>query len=311
MKKSLIVISLLITGLALYSLAPVCVLYLKSDPAPYSNEESIDRLKKNDGHYFKFIATGDIHAGLIYDDSAALKEIRSMNREDRFKDKIPVDFVIVAGDVTFRGTPWHYRVFNRLRSMIKYPVICAIGNHDDDSAEGLKLFEKYIGKSEFSFTDRNCYFIVINNGINDISNEQFAWIEAELKKSAPYAHRFIILHKQPLSSYQQTWYRPGLSRWSYKFMKMCEKHKVDMVIGGHEHMFRELVHGGVKYITCGGGGMITWAPSGDGGYLHYVSVRVYGDYVDYEVRKIFPPFWEYITYYMWKDLYYLMKDVLS
>ena len=93
-------------------------------------------------------------------------------------------------------------------------------------------------------------------------------------------------------------------------MKLCEKYKVDIVFSGHEHMFRELTHGGVRYVTSGGGGMLTHIPSYDGGYLHYVVVRVYGDYVDYEVRKIRPPFWEFLTYYMWKDLFYLVKDTL-
>ena len=310
MKKFLIITAILILALVVYSIIPVAALYLSLDPAPYSNGQAVARLKNNDGQYFKFIATSDNHAGLVFSDSAALKEIWHMNREDRFKDKIPVDFVLLAGDVTFRGTPWQYRIFNRLRSIIKYPVICAVGNHDDDETRDLSLFKKYAGADELSFTDRNCYFIFINNGIDDVSNTQFAWIEDELKKSAPYAHRFIVVHKQPLSSYQQTWYRPGLSKWSYRFMKMCEKYKVDMVIGGREHMFRENIHGGVKYITCGGGGIITWAPWWDGGYLSYISIRVYGDYVDYEVRKVFPPFWEYITYYLWKDLYYIMKDVL-
>ena len=35
--------------------------------------------------------------------------------------------------------------------------------------------------------------------------------------------------------------------------------------------------------------IIPWAPTWDGGYLHYLSIRVYGDYLDYEVRKVFPP----------------------
>jgi hypothetical protein len=38
-------------------------------------------------------------------------------------------------------------------------------------------------------------------------------------------------------------------------------------------------------------------------------VRVYGDYVDFEVRKVFPPLWEYLTYYMWKELFYMLKSV--
>ena len=93
-------------------------------------------------------------------------------------------------------------------------------------------------------------------------------------------------------------------------MKLCEKYKVDIVFSGHEHMFRKMEFGGVRYIVSGGGGMIPHIPAWDGGYLHYIVVKVYGDYVDYEVRKVFPPAWELFTYYIWKDAFYFLKSVL-
>ncbi len=71
-------------------------------------------------------------------------------------------------------------------------------------------------------------------------------------------------------------------------MKMCEKYKVDIVFTGHEHMFKEATYGGVEYIISGGGGVLTQILNYDGGFLHYIAVRVYGDYADCEVRKIFP-----------------------
>lgn len=311
MRKSFIIIVIIISTLAVYSFIPVLILYLRPDPPIYTNARAVEQLKDNDGNYFKFVIFGDNHAGLVFNDSAFLKEIWHINREDRYKGKIPVDFVAIAGDVTFRGSPWQYRIFNRLRSMIKFPVICTDGNHDNDTHRNKELFKQYVGKNEFSFTDRNCYFILLDNTINDLTQGQFNWLEEELKRSAAYAHRFVIMHKSPISMYQLSWFRPETSRWSYRFMKLCEKYKVDMVITGHEHMFRTGIYGGVRYITCGGGGIITWAPRDEGGYLHYVVVRVYGDYVDYEIRKIFPPFWEYLTYYLWKDLYYFIRNIIS
>jgi hypothetical protein len=118
------------------------------------------------------------------------------------------------------------------------------------------------------------------------------------------------MHKPPMSPYQQSWYRPEVVPWSYRFMKLCEKYKVDIVFSGHEHMFREEQLGGVKYITSGGGGGVILHPSGDaGGFFHYLVVRVKGDYVDYEIRKISPPVWEYFAYYLWKDLFYFLKGI--
>ena len=82
---------IIILAASLCSLAPVVSLYLKKDPSPYTNEEAADKLKDNRGEYFAFIVFGDNHAGLVFNDSSALKLVRSINGEDRF-GKIPVDF---------------------------------------------------------------------------------------------------------------------------------------------------------------------------------------------------------------------------
>lgn len=298
---------ILIIGI-IASLIPVVALYLQKDVAGPTNDQIAEKLKNNKGNVFSFIVFGDNHAGFIFDDSAFLKIIRNMNRENRFR-KLNMDFVINLGDIAFiKGTKWDYRIYNRLRAKIKWPVISLMGNHDDDK-HGEHLFREYLGKNEFSFVNRNSYFIILDNKITSLSEEQCNWLEEELQKSAPYAHRFVFMHKQAMSLYQQSWFRPELGSWSHRFMKLCEKYKVDIVFAGHEHMFREAVYGGVRYVISGGGGMFIQIPESDGGYLHYLVVRVYGDYVDYEVRKIFPPLWEYFTYYMWKELLYSLKAV--
>lgn len=307
MKRILKLIAVVIFAAVVWSMVPVAELYLKKAPAPYTNEQAAEKLKDKRGEYFGFIIFSDNHAGLVFDDSATLKLIRSMNREDRFK-KLPIDFVASAGDVTFRGSEWDYSVYNKVRSLIKWPVISGMGNHDDDkkSKKGGELFKRYIGKKEFAFADRNSYFIILDDTVGRLSEGQFSRLEDELKKSLSYKHRFVIIHKPPLS-YQQSWYRPELSPWPRRFMKLCEAYKVDIVFSGHEHMFKETVFGGVKYIISGGGGVITQIPSSDGGFLHYLVVRVNGDYVDYEVRKVLPPLWEGFFYYIWKEFFYFLK----
>ena len=312
MKRKIVNITLwIVILLSAYSFIPVPILYLKKDAVPATNEMAVEKLRNNTGEYFEFIVLSDNHAGLIFNDCATLKLIKRMNREDRFK-KVPIDFAIVSGDVTFRGSLWDYRVYNKMRSLVKYPVISAIGNHDDDDDKGASesYFDKYCGRKEFSFADRNSYFIIIDNSNGDFSEKQFARLEEELKKSQEYKHRFIVAHKAPFSPYQQSWYRPEQGAWSYRFMKVCEEYKVDMMFAGHEHMFKKSEFGGVRYIVSAGGGMPTQIPSPDGGILHYTVVRVNGDYCDYEVRRVFPPLWEFLGFYMWKDLFYILKDVI-
>ena len=37
-------------------------------------------------------------------------------------------------------------------------------------------------------------------------------------------------------------------------------------------------------------------------------VMVNHDYVTYEVRKVSPPLWEYVTYYFWKEAVYWVRN---
>jgi len=308
MKRILKVLAITVVILSIYSLIPVTLLYMKKHVRQPTNEETAGKLKNNKGSYFGFIVFGDNHSGFIFDDSAFLKLIRTANREDRFK-KLPIDLAVDTGDVTFvKGAESDYLMYDRLRSVMKWPVISAMGNHDYQKL-GWRNFKKYLGKSEFSFVDRNSYFIILDNNVTNITEEQFLWLEGELTRAAAYKHKFIFMHKSPISLYQQSWFRPEHGLWSYRVMKLCEKYKVDIVFSGHEHMFRESVFGGVRYLTSGGAGMLVQIPASEGGFLNYIVARVYGDYVDYEVRKVFPPFWEFITYYMWKEAFYCLKSI--
>lgn len=308
MKRVWIIAGIVLAFIFFHSLTPVFWLYAKRDVSAPTNQEVTAALKANAGEHFGFIVFGDPHAGFIFTDSAFLKLIRVMNRESRYK-KLPIDFALNLGDATFyKGHESNYRLYNKMRSLIRWPVVTALGNHDYVGG-GWRHFKKYVGVNEFSFADRNSVFIVLDNKITDLTDEQFAWLESQLQASTGYKHRFLFMHKAPISLYQQSWFRPELSPWSMRLMKLCEKYKVDIVFAGHNHMFQERTFGGVRYVTSGGAGMLTQIPEAEGGYLHYVVVRVYGDYVDYEVRKVFPPIWEYVTYYMWKELFYGLKYI--
>ncbi|MBL7155704.1 MAG: metallophosphoesterase [Candidatus Omnitrophica bacterium] len=297
----------------LYSLIPIISFYLKRPPqAKMLNELVTEKLKANKDPYFSFIVVSDTGSGMFLNEAATLKMVRSINREDRFK-KIPIDFVINVGDVTFRGRPSHYENYLKIKEMLKFPVIDAIGNHDDDfdgNEENGKLFEKYCGAREFSFTDRNSYFIVLDNKDGAFTEEQFRWLEGELKKAQTFKHTFIFMHKPPFNPIQQAWYRIETNPWSHRFLKLCDQYKVDMVFSGHENISRAVKFGSVTYLVCGGGGTLLIQPTSEGSFLNYIFVKVNRDYVDYEIRKVYPPAWEFFFYYMWKDLVYFIRDIL-
>jgi len=309
------ILSILIIGfiaLNIYSLIPIVKFYLTPFPRTFKrNCDVVKKLEKNKGSYFSFIVTSDTSSGLFLNEASTLKLLRNMNREDRFR-KIPIDFVINVGDVTFRGKESHYRNYIKILNMIKYPVITVMGNHDDDldnGKEGQKLFKNYCGDKEFTFSDRNSFFVVLDNIDGSFSDHQFNWLEEKLKKSEDYEHTFVFLHKPPFNPAQQSWYRIETCPWSHRFMKMCEKYRVDIVFSGHEYVQVHEEFGGVKYVVSGGGGTLLTAPSWERSFLNYIVVKVNHDYISYEVRKIMPPVWEFFAYYMWKDLIYFVRNI--
>jgi hypothetical protein len=316
MKNNTFIKWLLVVFIAInvYSFIPVVSLYLKKvPPVKAINETIVSKLKGNRDPYFSFIVTSDTGSGLFFNEASTLKLVSRINREDRFK-KIPIDFVLNAGDVTFRGRESHYKNYLKIKELVTFPVIDAIGNHDDDldnGPGGLALFHRYCGKEEFSFTDRNAYCIVLDDRDGDFTEDQFAWFEKELRAARKYEHTFVFMHKPPFNPYQQAWYRVETNPWSRRFMELCEAYNVDIVFSGHENVSRVARFGPVTYIVCGGGGTLLIQPSWEGGFLNYIVVKVNGKYVDYEIRTVQPPIWEFFAYYMWKDLIYFLQGMLN
>jgi predicted phosphodiesterase len=285
---------------------PIVSFWLFGVPAQMSenNQSNIEKLKDNENAIFSFLVFGDNHAGLFFHDVTALKLISRMNEEDRSK-KIPVDFVLDTGDVTLSGKPSQFLAFKKEQKLIKYPLFAAFGNHENREHE---LFEKYLGKAEYAFADRNSYFIILDNSENELTDSQFEWFEKCLIEGQKYEHRFVVAHKPAFIPYfqsSQVVEKTG-KKWAYRFRDLCTKYKVDTVFCGHFHMFKQEKIDGVDYIvTGGGGGTIPFEiPESDGGYFHYVRVLVDNGHVSYEVRKVSPPLWVYFCYYFWKDATY-------
>ena len=300
----------------LYSALPVIFLYFQRVPKDNKiNNDIVKELTKNKGDHFAFIVMSDTSSGLFPMESTTLKLVSRINKEDRFLDKVDIDFAINVGDVTFRGRNSHYKNYLKIKDKIKFPMLNVIGNHDDDIDDGKKgmaLFNHYCGDEQYAFYNRNSYFIVLDNKSGNLSKEQFSWLEQHIVEGQKYTNTFIFLHKPPFNPYQQSWYRAEKNDWSRKFMKLCQKYQVTMVFSGHEYVARVAEFGGVKYAVSGGAGaLLIEAPKENNSFNHYMVVKVNGDYIDYEFRRVNPPIWQYTFIYAWKDLYYFVRQSLN
>ena len=193
-------------------------------------------------------------------------------------------FVIDAGDLILGGAAEglgpQWDEFERVTGHSTAPFIPAPGNHDVSDAATEQIYLDRIGPTKFSFDYGNAQFIVLNTeevgAVNRISDEQITWLEGELE-STEARHIFIFMHK-PYFAFE-TWDE----RWSM-VADVLKGHPVRAVFGSHWHMYRDYgERDGVRYVVTGGGGAEIHYPWEEGGFPHYLLVRVRGGEVDWAV----------------------------
>lgn len=225
------------------------------------------------------------------------------------------DFVITGGDNVFdvmRGNQQRAdSLFTLYKNMVKgftMPVYHAVGNHDlfaiyEESPEKedhpdykYGMFERYFGKTYYSFNHKGWHFIVLNS--LDVTTdkkyrghfheEQLVWLKSDLEKTGSLTPVVVVSHIPLLSVRGQMTGSDGpmIDNVAGVF-KMFENHNLKLILQGHIH-WKEYgcVNDGIYYIT---GGSI--AGNGWKGRRHntkegFVHVTVKGD--DFS--------WEYIDH---------------
>lgn len=225
------------------------------------------------------------------------------------------DFVITGGDNVFdvmRGNQQRAdSLFTLYKNMVKgfsMPVYHAIGNHDlfaiyEESPEKedhpdykYGMFERYFGKTYYSFDHKGWHFIILNS--LDVTEdqkyrghfheEQLVWLKSDLEKTGSLTPIVVVSHIPVLSVRGQVTGSGGpMIDNVAEVFKMLENHNLKLILQGHIH-WKEYgcVSDRIYYIT---GGSI--AGNGWKGRRHntkegFVHVTVKGD--DFS--------WEYIDH---------------
>lgn len=226
------------------------------------------------------------------------------------------DFVLTGGDLVFDAMRGNQQksdsLFTLYTSMIKgfkIPVYNCIGNHDlfaiypespeSDTHPDYKygMFERYFGKSYYSFDHKGWHFIVLNS--LDVTEDnkykghfhekQLEWLKSDLEnvnKSTPIV---IVSHLPMLSVRGQVAGTGGNSMIDNvsEVFKIIDSHNLKLILQGHIHWKENgFVNDRFHYIT---GGSI--AGNGWKGRRHntkegFIMIKVNGD--DFS--------WEYIDH---------------
>jgi len=226
------------------------------------------------------------------------------------------DFVITGGDLVFdamRGNRQKsdslFTLYKNMSKGFKMPVYNCLGNHDlfaiyPESPENENhpdykygMFERYFGKTYYSFNHKGWHFIVLNS--LDVTEDkkykghfhgkQLEWLKSDLDNVSKSMPIVIVSHLPMLTVRGQVTGTAGNSVIDNvaEVFKLTENHNLKLILQGHIH-WKEygFVNDRFEYIT---GGSI--AGNGWKGRRHntkegFVYVNVTGD--DFS--------WEYIDH---------------
>lgn len=201
----------------------------------------------------RFVAFGD--SGSASSDQVKLREQLGT---------VPFDFMLHVGDLAYEyGTASQLdrAVFKMYAPLMKNFALFPIsGNHDYETEGGAPFFSAFVlpenGDAQrperyYSFDWGNVHFVGLDT--EQISTQQAAWLDADLSRnSLPWT--IVFAHKPPFSSGEHG----SDGNFRKHFVPVLERHKVPLVLSGHEHDYeRTKVLNGVTYIVTGGGGIGT------------------------------------------------------
>jgi len=205
---------------------------------------------------------------LFYGDSRWGVDIHRMLADLMAKDqqKHGSNVVLHAGDIVTKGYSldlWYDGFFAPAHPLIsRVPIYPSVGNHEVNQ----KLYYDYYGlpnnESWYHFRYGMADFYALNTNVDySPGSEQYAWADKTLSEStAPWKVAFF--HHPPFAC--ATSRKPGDVEVQKHLVPLLEKHGVDLVLLGHDHLYgRSRKVNGVTYVISGGGGSPLYSSTTD------------------------------------------------
>jgi acid phosphatase type 7 len=190
---------------------------------------------------------------IVYGDSRDSSPVPWRHRQitSHFLKHAP-DFVVSTGDLLVGGSAasssvfsrdWTENFFRPLHGVFETrPYHLAVGNHDQDSSEALRVLQSAFPNSEhsfhYSFRQGDTHFIILHaaNQMKEFQSQK-RWFVEELAKASEANWRVVFLHVSPFTNGK---YRD--SSWTLEgrndFLKTCVENRVDLVVSGHDHSYQ-------------------------------------------------------------------------
>jgi predicted phosphodiesterase len=171
--------------------------------------------------------------------------------------EFPYDLMIHTGDLAYDdGTLGQYEstVFGVYADLFRsIPFFPAAGNHDYNTASGAAFRSVFSlpgdsGEKWYSYDWGRVHFVALDTEADYA--EQAAWLDRDLAATTqPW--KIVYMHRPPYSSGDHG----SDTSLRAKLAPVLEKHRVQLVLAGHDHNYeRTTPQNGIAYVVTGGGG---------------------------------------------------------
>lgn len=238
----------------------------------------------------RLAVAGDVGTG----GSAAYKTADSI---DVLDEQYPFDALLVPGDIVYEdGDPDQVdeKFFIPFKSVLDNDteLIAVLGNHDVESGQGDALEDALGMPNSWYATTLEDVLIVALDSNQPKNEEQLTWLDDTLAGSGA-KWTIAMFHHPP---YSGGWHG-GNKAVKENFVPLFEKHKVELVLSGHEHDYqRTSPINSTTYLISGAGAKLratgtSYFTETAWGTHHFVDFSVYpdrieGQAIDHDGRSI-------------------------
>ncbi len=223
----------------------------------------------------RFLAFGDSGNGSV--EQLALRDQM---------ETVPYDFVLHVGDIAYEDgslAMFEQNYFDVYAALIDhFSVFPVPGNHEYNTADAAAYREVFTlpnNERWYSFDWGDAHFVALDT--ERLGEEQSSFLEADLAANTkPWT--VVYFHRPPYSSGEHG----NNADVEDAFVPILERHRVDLVLAGHDHDYERIVpRNGVSYVVTGGGGGGTRAVS-ESDFTAFVQQVIHFSYVTIEGDRL-------------------------
>ncbi len=236
--------------------------------------------------YFDFVFMTDIH--LQPEDRASEGFMQAI----QVANSLNPDFVITGGDLIMDALDQDksradslYQLYLKLAKNFTMPVYNTPGNHEhyayykrdeisrDNPDYGDKMFQRYLGKTHYSFDHKGWHFIILNSVMETadrsyrggVSPDQIEWLQSDLMSISNDMPIVLSVHIPLVSAMKQ--YRDGslttpaegsVINNSKEVLDLFTDKNLKLVLQGHLHYLEDIFMQGKTHFITGGAVSANW-----------------------------------------------------